>query len=156
MKQVRKIFLINVCICNLEKRSWWTCFQGKKRDAEVENRLADRVGEGECGTGWESSIDMYHCRVWNRRLVGRSVSHRRLSSLLCDDLEGRDEGRVEGVAIPFSRVSSWHRDRTWVSCIAGRFLMGEPQAKSSGRRGRLKREGHIYTYSGFTLLYSKS
>ena len=26
------------------------------------------------------------------------------------------------VAIPFSRGSSQHRDQTWVSCIAGRFL----------------------------------
>ena len=29
---------------------------------------------------------------------------------------------LEWVAIPFSRVSSWLRDRTWVSCIAGRFF----------------------------------
>ena len=29
---------------------------------------------------------------------------------------------LEWVAIPFSRGSSWLRDRTWVSCIAGRFL----------------------------------
>ena len=30
--------------------------------------------------------------------------------------------RLEGVAISFSRQSSWTRDKTWVSCIAGRFL----------------------------------
>ena len=29
---------------------------------------------------------------------------------------------LEWVAIPFSRGSSWPRDRTHVSCIAGRFL----------------------------------
>ena len=29
---------------------------------------------------------------------------------------------LEWIAIPFSRVSSWPRDRTLVSCIAGRFL----------------------------------
>ena len=29
---------------------------------------------------------------------------------------------LEWVAIPFSRGSSPPRDRTWVSCIAGRFL----------------------------------
>ena len=29
---------------------------------------------------------------------------------------------LEQVAIPFSRGSSWPRDRTWVSCIAGRFF----------------------------------
>ena len=29
---------------------------------------------------------------------------------------------LEWVAIPFSGGSSWPRDRTWISCIAGRFL----------------------------------
>ena len=29
---------------------------------------------------------------------------------------------LEWVGIPFSRGPSWHRDRTWVSRIAGRFL----------------------------------
>ena len=29
---------------------------------------------------------------------------------------------LEWVAMPFSRGSSWHRDQTWVSCIAGRFF----------------------------------
>ena len=29
---------------------------------------------------------------------------------------------LEWVAIPFSRVSSWPRDWTWVSCIAGRLF----------------------------------
>ena len=29
---------------------------------------------------------------------------------------------LEWVAIPFSRRSSWPRDPTWVSCIAGRFF----------------------------------
>ena len=29
---------------------------------------------------------------------------------------------LEWVAMPFSRGSSWPRDQTWVSCIAGRFF----------------------------------
>ena len=29
---------------------------------------------------------------------------------------------LEWVAIPFSRETSWARDQTWVSCIAGRFF----------------------------------
>ena len=29
---------------------------------------------------------------------------------------------LECIAIPFSRESSWPRDQTWVSCIAGRFF----------------------------------
>ena len=31
-------------------------------------------------------------------------------------------GILEWVAIPFSMGSSWHRNWTWVSCIAGRFF----------------------------------
>ena len=38
------------------------------------------------------------------------------------------QGRIlEWVAIPFSRGSSWPRDWTWVSCIAGDSLPSEPQ-----------------------------
>ena len=36
---------------------------------------------------------------------------------------------LEWVAISFSRGSSWPRDWTWVSCIAGRFSSSEPQGK---------------------------
>ena len=32
------------------------------------------------------------------------------------------QARMEWVALPFSRGFSWPRDRTWVSCIAGRFF----------------------------------
>ena len=33
---------------------------------------------------------------------------------------------LEWVAISFSRGSSWLRDRTWVSCITGRFFTAQP------------------------------
>ena len=33
---------------------------------------------------------------------------------------------LEWVAMPFSRGSSWPRDQTWVSCIAGRFFTAGP------------------------------
>ena len=36
---------------------------------------------------------------------------------------------LEWVAIPFSRGSSWPRDRTWVSWIAGDSLPSEPPGK---------------------------
>ena len=36
---------------------------------------------------------------------------------------------LKGVAIPFSRQSSQPRNRTWVSCIAGVFLLSEPPEK---------------------------
>ena len=38
---------------------------------------------------------------------------------LCGILQARI---LEWVAIPFSKGSSWPRDQTWVSCIAGRFF----------------------------------
>jgi len=36
---------------------------------------------------------------------------------------------LEGVAMPSSRRSSQPRERTWVSCIAGRFFTAEPPGK---------------------------
>ena len=54
-------------------------------------------------------------------------------SSVCGILQGRI---LEWVAISFSRGSSWPRDRTWVSCIAGRFFLpsespGKPPGKPS-------------------------
>ena len=44
-------------------------------------------------------------------------------SLPCSSVHGIFQARVlEGVAISFSRGSSWPRDRTPVSCIVGRFF----------------------------------
>ena len=40
-------------------------------------------------------------------------------SSVCGILQARI---LEWVAIPLSRWSCWPRDRTWVSCIAGRFV----------------------------------
>ena len=36
---------------------------------------------------------------------------------------------LEWVAVPFSRSSSWPRDRALISCIAGRFFTAEPSGK---------------------------
>ena len=38
---------------------------------------------------------------------------------------------LEWVAISSSRESSWPKDRTCVSCIAGRFFIAEPSGKPS-------------------------
>ena len=44
-------------------------------------------------------------------------------NLPCSSVHGILQARIlEWVAIPFSRGSSWPRDWTWVSCIAGRFF----------------------------------
>ena len=46
-----------------------------------------------------------------------------LCSLPGSTVHGILQARIlEWVAIPFSRGYSWLRDRTWVSCIAGRFF----------------------------------
>ena len=45
-------------------------------------------------------------------------------------IQGILQARIlKWVAIPFSRQSSWPRDRTWVFCIAGVFLLSEPPGK---------------------------
>ena len=48
-------------------------------------------------------------------------------SLPSSSVHGILQARIlEWVASPFSRGSSWPRDRTHVSCIAGRFFTAEP------------------------------
>ena len=50
------------------------------------------------------------------------------------------EGRIlEWIAMPSSRASSWLRDQTRISCIAGRFFTAEPRGKP--------------VYMGFTGVY---
>ena len=44
---------------NLEKWYRRTYFQGRNRDAEVENGHVDTEGEGEHGVNWEIRIDIY-------------------------------------------------------------------------------------------------
>ena len=45
-------------------------------------------------------------------------------SLIGSYVHGNLQARIlEGVAIPFSRGSSWPRDQTWVFCITGRFFI---------------------------------
>ena len=46
-------------------------------------------------------------------------------------VHGISQARIqEWVAISFSRRSSWLRDHTWVSCLAGGFFTTEPTGKS--------------------------
>ena len=58
----KQILYINAYIWNLEKRYRQTYLQGRNRDMDIENRLTDRVREGERGTKCESSFDTHtHC-----------------------------------------------------------------------------------------------
>ena len=55
----QQIPYIKAYIWNLEKEYCWSCLQRRNGDADIENRLVDVVGEGEGGTDWESSVDIY-------------------------------------------------------------------------------------------------
>ena len=75
-------------------------------------------------SGWRLSFDAL--RESYCRLAARS------GPTLCNPMdcsppsssvyEISQAGILEGVTISFSRGSSWPRDWTWVSCIAGRFF----------------------------------
>ena len=58
VRKTKQILYINAYIWDLEKWSWWTYFQGRYREADVENELVD-TGRGEGGSNWESSIKVY-------------------------------------------------------------------------------------------------
>ena len=50
----------------------------------------------------------------------------------CFSVHGIFQARIlEWVAISSSRESSWPKDRTCVSCIAGKFFTAEPSGKPS-------------------------
>ena len=50
---------IHAYIWNLEKQYWWTYLQGRNWDADRQNKLVDKAGEGEGRLNWESSVDIY-------------------------------------------------------------------------------------------------
>ena len=52
---------------------------------------------------------------------------------MCFSVHGISQTRIlQWGAIPFSRGSTQPRDRTWVSCTAGRFFTAEPPGKCKG------------------------
>ena len=68
----------------------------------------------------------------------------------CSSVHEIQQARIlKWVAIPFSRGSSWPKDRIWVSCIAGRFftiwatreVLGIHYVSKSGRPSRSHRTG---------------
>ena len=59
---------------------------------------------------------------------------------------GISQARIlEGVAVPFSRGSTWPRDQTWVSCIAGRFftVWATGEAPGEFNKGLFTRGGRM-------------
>ena len=62
---------------------------------------------------------------------------------------------LEWVAFPFSSGSSRPRDRTGVSCIAGRFFTNWA-FRWRKWEGNLKQRRDMYMYNWFTLLFSRN
>ena len=58
-KREKQISNIKAYIWNTERWSWWIYLLGRNTDAYTENRPVDREGEGERGTNWESSTELY-------------------------------------------------------------------------------------------------
>ena len=56
VSQKEKKKYINAYIWHLERWYWWTYFQGRNRDTDIENELVDTMGEEEGGMSWERSI----------------------------------------------------------------------------------------------------
>ena len=71
--------------------------QCRNRDIDVENGHVDTGWEGEGGTNWEITMDIYTLPCvkidsqWEH-----AIKHRELSSVLYDDLVGWDGGWEEG------------------------------------------------------------
>ena len=65
-KRKANIIYEHMYVWNLEKRYWWTYLQGRNRDAGIKNGLRDTAVEGEGGSSWESSINIYTlpCVEW--------------------------------------------------------------------------------------------
>ena len=59
VSQKEKSRYISAYVWNLEKWYWWTYLQGRNRDTDIEIELVDIGGEGEGGSNWEHSKNIY-------------------------------------------------------------------------------------------------
>ena len=105
---------------------------------------------GARGSGWETHVHPWlnHVNVWQKPLQYCKVITLQLKKKII----------LEGVAIPFPRISSWPTDQTQISLIAGRFstFWATREAPShSGvmifHRGKWTRE-RVGAFSDFSLL----
>ena len=101
----------------------WGC-----KESDMTERLSQTQKENMGSLELENSLCYSGGPCWLSVLyVKVLVAH--LCLTLCDPMNcsppgssvhGFSQARIlEWVAIPFSRGSSWHRDWTWLSCIAG-------------------------------------
>ena len=104
------------------------------------------------GSNWDGNLLLFG--VIEQGKVKAEMLVSQLSKTICDPMDCSPPGSsvhgifqervLEWVAIPFPRESSWPRDWTPVSCIAGRFFTIEPPGKPIEQRRRLeKKEEHF-------------
>ena len=90
-KREKQILYTNTYTWNLEKWCWWTYLHSGNRDTDMENRLVDKVGEGEGWTNWERSMETYILPYVKQRASGNLLYEAENSNpVLCDNLEGWD------------------------------------------------------------------
>ena len=127
-------------ICILYDNNWgWNLADGRK---SVHSILSSSVTNTECHIlRWSvraQRLTRHVPCIWgltrhvpciSQLMTGKVTIVQSCSSLLrppwtvASSVHGILQARIlEWVAIPFSRGSSWPRDRTQVSCIAGRFI----------------------------------
>ena len=59
-KSEKQLSYTNAYIWILESWYWWTCFKSSSGDPDTENRLMDKVGQGEEGERYgESNMETY-------------------------------------------------------------------------------------------------
>jgi len=97
-KSEKQISNINTYMWNLEKWYRWNYLQGRNRDAVIENKCVDVLGEGRQRVRWIGRLGLTYIPylVWNRWLAGTCciahTVHSALTSVLCDDQEQWDVG----------------------------------------------------------------
>ena len=112
--QVGQTWPVNPGFKKMFQLNWpylWTCYQ---------SHLCLAPGVQSCPSP-SFLLKLCKLRTWlfKKGCVCVSCS---LVSTLCDPMDSSPQ-ILEWVAIPFSRGSSWPRDGTHVSCIAGRFFI---------------------------------
>ena len=90
----KQILYINAYTWNLGKWDWWAYGQGRNRDADIEKRFVDTVGEGEGGMNWECSIKTYVLPSVKQRASG--TLHNTGSSNQCSETSWRGGMAGEG------------------------------------------------------------
>ena len=123
--------------------------QGAQASALWQPRAVGWGGRLKGGAG--GSEHVYTCG-WFMLMYGRD--HHNIVKQLSSSVHGILQARIlEWVAIPFSRGSSWPRDWTRVSCIAGRFFTIWVSIYSSWLSSNKRKKGRKGMSFSFNYLF---